>query len=309
MSYLYSRALVAEFLADTCSDGGRSAPWSSTDTPLAFCAPGKMKDFSRLSRFGTTFAPFPASLGVVLLTWYRAGFRARTSASPARETGSTAGGPDCGQSWRASWGRVAPSTQSLRLAQSSLLEDSTESLRTLPRSGSLRNGTLYLRPTVVPRTYGSESGSLPTPTAIDATSGRFNRSPTPGASMRPTLAKMSMLGLWPTPTTKTNVQIQGIGAAAANPKRGTTLAGAVTMWPTPGASDHKSGTGYDHTQNSHPPQLRHLSGGLLNPTWVEWLIGWPLGWTDLNPSGTDKFQSWRRLHSACFPQSSGDGEK
>jgi hypothetical protein len=26
--------------------------------------------------------------------------------------------------------------------------------------------------------------------------------------------------------------------------------------------------------------------GALNPTWVEWLMGFPLGWTDLGPSET-----------------------
>ena len=26
------------------------------------------------------------------------------------------------------------------------------------------------------------------------------------------------------------------------------------------------------------------SGGQLNPTWVEWLMGFPLGWTDLSAS-------------------------
>ena len=26
--------------------------------------------------------------------------------------------------------------------------------------------------------------------------------------------------------------------------------------------------------------------GALNPTWVEWLMGFPLGWTDLNASET-----------------------
>lgn len=28
------------------------------------------------------------------------------------------------------------------------------------------------------------------------------------------------------------------------------------------------------------------SGGQLNPTWVEWLMGFPLGWTDLSASET-----------------------
>jgi hypothetical protein len=30
----------------------------------------------------------------------------------------------------------------------------------------------------------------------------------------------------------------------------------------------------------------HGDSGQLNPTWVEWLMGFPLGWTDLEPSET-----------------------
>ena len=36
--------------------------------------------------------------------------------------------------------------------------------------------------------------------------------------------------------------------------------------------------------------------GQLNPDWVEWLMGWPIGWTDLKPLETDKFQQWQHLH-------------
>ena len=38
------------------------------------------------------------------------------------------------------------------------------------------------------------------------------------------------------------------------------------------------------------------NGGHLNPTWVEWLMGWPVGWTDLKPLETDKFQLWQQQH-------------
>ncbi len=31
------------------------------------------------------------------------------------------------------------------------------------------------------------------------------------------------------------------------------------------------------------------NGGQLNPPWVEWLMGWPIGWTDLKPLEMDKF--------------------
>jgi DNA (cytosine-5)-methyltransferase 1 len=37
--------------------------------------------------------------------------------------------------------------------------------------------------------------------------------------------------------------------------------------------------------------------GPLNPEWVEWLMGWPLGWTDLKPLAMDKFREWQQQHS------------
>jgi hypothetical protein len=36
--------------------------------------------------------------------------------------------------------------------------------------------------------------------------------------------------------------------------------------------------------------------GYLSPMWTEWLMGWPIGWTDLKPLETDKFQQWRHSH-------------
>jgi len=43
--------------------------------------------------------------------------------------------------------------------------------------------------------------------------------------------------------------------------------------------------------------LRDVAGGQLNPDWVEWLMGWPIGWTALEPLATGRFQSWLQLHS------------
>ena len=37
-------------------------------------------------------------------------------------------------------------------------------------------------------------------------------------------------------------------------------------------------------------------GGLLSADWSEWLMGWPIGWTDLKPLATDKFQQWQLSH-------------
>ena len=48
------------------------------------------------------------------------------------------------------------------------------------------------------------------------------------------------------------------------------------------------------------PKYQHLSGKLINPEWMEWLMGWPIGWAALKPLETDKFQSWRQQHSNFF---------
>lgn len=37
-------------------------------------------------------------------------------------------------------------------------------------------------------------------------------------------------------------------------------------------------------------------GGTLSPDWTEWLMGWPLGWTDFAPLEMDRFQQWLHAH-------------
>ncbi len=36
--------------------------------------------------------------------------------------------------------------------------------------------------------------------------------------------------------------------------------------------------------------------GSLNPEWVEWLMGWPIGMTGLQPLATAKFRLWLDSH-------------
>jgi len=78
----------------------------------------------------------------------------------------------------------------------------------------------------------------------------------------------------------------------------------VKMWPTPRTSD-ANGHSNPRIQKLRdgiptPHQLREAVAvevtGQLNPTWVEWLMGWPLGWTDLKPLAMDKYLQWLQLH-------------
>lgn len=57
------------------------------------------------------------------------------------------------------------------------------------------------------------------------------------------------------------------------------------LWPTPTALDGK-GSGQNDTVRDRldyaveKPDGKRIPGQ-LNPTWVEWLMGFPEGWTDL----------------------------
>jgi len=259
MSWLYSQALVEAYSEATCSDGEPSVQSSGNPTQLAYLPPDKMTDFCRLSRFGMTFKPLTADRGEALLTSYLAGFHAKTSQSQDEETDLTENGQDSGEKWRGWLAKFDPVTSTLRTAQCSLLEEEPESLQTLPRSGMTRNGMLWARQTLVHRTSETGFGLLPTPLASIATHGGPNQRDSSG---RP-----------------------GLQMAAMN-------------WPTPTAHNAKE-TNAPSEHNRNTLTLAAQAGGSLNPTWVEWLMGWPLGWTDLKPLETDKFQQWQQQHGNC----------
>jgi len=63
-------------------------------------------------------------------------------------------------------------------------------------------------------------------------------------------------------------------------------------WPTPTAHNAKEGN-YPAERTRKTPTLASLVGGKLNPMWVEWLMGWPLGWTDLNPIKIEELLLWK----------------
>jgi hypothetical protein len=87
MSWLFSQALVAEYLVANSLDGEQSAPLNGKPTQQAYCAPDKMTDFSRLSRFGMTYKPLTESRGEELLTLFREDFLAKTLAVAGKGDG------------------------------------------------------------------------------------------------------------------------------------------------------------------------------------------------------------------------------
>jgi hypothetical protein len=108
MSWLFSQALVEEYLEASSLDGEQSAPLNGKPTQQAYCAPDKMTDFSRLSRFGMTFKPLMADRGKELLTLFREDFLARTLALQEMETDLTENEAECGEKWHGSLARYDP---------------------------------------------------------------------------------------------------------------------------------------------------------------------------------------------------------
>lgn len=49
-------------------------------------------------------------------------------------------------------------------------------------------------------------------------------------------------------------------------------------------------------QRSQKMRLKSGETGHLNPEWLEWFMGWPMGWTKLEPLEMDKYQEWLRWH-------------
>lgn len=74
------------------------------------------------------------------------------------------------------------------------------------------------------------------------------------------------------------------------------------MFATPQARDYRSGSLDRWNDPRRSRNLNDQVGGLLNPRWEEWLMGWPIGWTELKPLAMDKFREWQLQHSPCLKQ-------
>ena len=80
------------------------------------------------------------------------------------------------------------------------------------------------------------------------------------------------------------------------------LANAVA-WPTPCAGDYRSPNlnPCKNGQKIEPASGHALPaqvGGQLNPTWVEWLMSWPIGWTDIQHDCTYQTEYWKEASAA-----------
>ena len=193
-------------------------------------------------------------------------------------------------------------SESLRRVGSSVrtcLESCPLPLMTFVRIWSVRvtkSGYLILKLRLSERGTGeNESRLWATPNTMDSLDARSTQALTrqheknrPGRTTLSTLREQVVYGkLWPTPT------INGNHNHAGNGKSGDGLSTAVKMWPTPTRREYKGARSPEALlrsgrtpNNTLGDAVMAMDGGQLNPTWVEWLMGFPIGWTDLSASET-----------------------
>jgi DNA-cytosine methyltransferase len=103
--------------------------------------------------------------------------------------------------------------------------------------------------------------------------------------------------MWPTPNSSPATASQTVEAtqrlrASRDRKQGILIEAVVDrMLPTPTARDWKGARKPEtlkkagrNENNSLPDKIAAYQKGTLNPNWVEWLMGYPQGWTDISDS-------------------------
>ena len=294
VSWHCSEALEAEYSAACFLDGKPSALSRLTRTAAKSSCAAKTKVTSRRFPYGTTSAPLTERDGEVLLMWYRLAFLASRSLSPASGGGRTMSAI-CGPRPSEYYAKYDRDTRSLKTCQASLFPDiSTGSWLTFTKAGLMRDGCVYPQPKLERRTGEIGSGLRQSPDA--AGGGRTTK-----GSKRPSeggLASQVKNNKWPTPKSSPSgpdfARATREGSGADDLATAVARGGTKTrrMIPTPTSK-----------QNQHCPSMQKQGvacrnakemglTGQLNPDWVEWLMGWPIGWTDCEHLATDRFQQW-----------------
>jgi len=218
-------------------------------------------------------------------------FRASHSASPGREKNNTTNvicGPKRGRSF-ASYDR---DTHTWRTFQESLLHGTSVLFSaSWPKSGMTANGVAYRLPPLARGTNGSACGFWPTP----CVHGNHNRK---GLSKNSGDGLSTAVKRYPTPSASMMTGADMIQAqySGNDPNRPSYQDAKKRFLPTPSARDYRSPCASQTTMEKNSRPLNEVvtngKSGALNPDWVEWLMGWPIGWTSLEPLERFEMPSW-----------------
>lgn len=299
MSWHYLQGLEAASWEGTCLDGAPDALSSLMPIPGPCCSPDSVTDAFRDSQSGTTCGHSMAGHGMAALTSSPEDSHARTSAQQEKAPASPEPDPVSGHTWRESSARYDRNSHGWKTHQCLWEEALPWSSVTLPKWGMMRDGVLWER--TMPGLLISVSGSgfWPTPCL-------------PGKGGTNGKKKLKEMLSWPTPTAMDSSQTlieteeqwieRNKRKKSENPNLGQIQKSlrSVVHWPTPTACMQKGSSQAALTrkdgQSRENDRLDHSvmasDGGQLNPTWVEWLMGWPLLWTSTEPMPLETWPAW-----------------
>jgi len=277
MTFVYLPERVADQSPRSgCSDGTPSATSSGTNTASKSCRPESETACLTMPPYGTTLEHSTGDPGADAWILSLRASRASRSVALANEREPTTS-ETCGPIQSESYAKFDRDTHSWRTSQACLFQDTSAVFsETWPRAGTILDGAAYRRQRWERRIAEIGCGLWPTANSHEERAEKYTLA---------TSYKHYQEGR----------QVH-LSQAVRDPR----------MWPTP----HKScgtgpGTQGDTTcgGSGHKAMLKgtdlEKGRGTLNPTWVEWLMGWPLGWTDLKPLAMDRFRKWLRKHGSC----------
>jgi hypothetical protein len=235
MSWLFSQALVAEYLEEKSLGGKQLQPWKLKDIHVGYSCSDKTIQHYILSQYGRTLEVSPKETIIAdhLLDDYRESMiawlfpedsHARTFQWLGKVKGLTekivASGGKC-TGWFA---KYDPQQSIWKTPQCSLIGGLIEYSDRWPKWGIMQSGVCWELPTLELTTIEKEYG----------------------------------------------------------------------LWPTPTVNDAKN-NGTQSQKDRNSPNLNAVVGGRLNPTWVEWLMGWPINWTDININIKSNYEYWKQI--------------
>jgi hypothetical protein len=253
--------------------------------PQSWSKKWKKGGFIRLLS-GATCEPLMASRGVASWIGSLEDSRANPSALPGSNWEKTTPAT-FGLSSSESLARFDRASSSWKTFQASLLSAEPLSLQTWPTSVIVSRGRLYALPMLEPFTTVDGGSVLPTPTA------KANQG-SPSFQKWPSFQRM----IYPTPTAHESVKA-GKTSKGQMGKSLVAMANRGEFWAKPTAREakdcgldliqtRKDGKKRDDGLTRQVSLLAGLNrGGRLNPEWVEWLMGWPIGWTACEPAETE----------------------
>ena len=278
MSYTYLQESGEESSAASFSDIPQSVLLNLNLTAEKSCSKGSGTASSQSSQSGMMSPHLMELRGEERSMSYAEDSHVKTSQQQEKEQGSQENEADSGQKWPESLAKYDPNTSSWRTHQCLLFEESTESLVIFPRWGMMRDGELWELPMSAHLTEENESGFWPTP----ATKGYGHAA----EGMVGNLMKKIEAGVISKQEAEQMLSLPHLENHRTWRKK----------WGTPKAQDSRHAL-TDRGKSNLGEQVAGLhNGGKLNPNWVEWLMGWPIGWTDLKPLEMDKFQQWLQQH-------------